>query len=159
MLKKLLGTLWRGAPKSLRRWGVRLVEPRFTVTAGAVVLDAENRLLLLEHVFRAGNGWGVPGGFIKRGEQPADAIRRELREEIGLELDKVELAFVRTLKRPSQVEVIFYCRARRGAAASQSLEIKHAEWFALDALPAGLARDQHRIIERALKDRVELQSL
>ncbi|HEX8775897.1 MAG TPA: NUDIX domain-containing protein [Pyrinomonadaceae bacterium] len=150
MLKKLLGALWRGAPKSVRRWGVRLVEPRFTVTAGAVVCDESGRVLLLEHVFRAGSGWGIPGGFIERGEQPEEALRRELREEIGLELDGAELAFVRTLKRPAQVEVIFRCRAR-GSPGSHSMEIKSAQWFALDSLPAGLARDQRRIIERALK--------
>lgn len=150
MLKKLLGALWRGAPKSLRRWGVRLVEPRFTVTAGAVVRDERGRVLLLEHVFRAGNGWGIPGGFIERGEQPEEAVRRELREEVGLELEEAELAFVRTLNRPTQVEIIFRCRPR-GSMGPRSMEIKHAQWFALDQLPEGLTRDQRRIIERALK--------
>ena len=150
MLKKLLGALWRFAPRSLRRWSVRLVEPRFTVTAGAVILDEEGRVLLLKHVFRAGSGWGIPGGFIKRGEQPEEAIRRELREEIGLEIEQAELAFVRTLKRPSQVEIIFRSRPR-GDAGAKSLEIKHTEWFALDELPESLSRDQRRIIERALK--------
>src|SRR5215210_8583768 len=122
MLKKLLGALWGVAPKSLRRWSVRLVEPRFTVTAGAVILDEEGRVLLLKHVFRAGSGWGIPGGFIERGEQPEEAIRRELREEIGLELEQTELAFVRTLKRPSQVEIIFRSRPR-GETGAKSLEI------------------------------------
>ncbi|HEY6188326.1 MAG TPA: NUDIX domain-containing protein [Pyrinomonadaceae bacterium] len=150
MLKKLLGALWRGAPKSLRRWSVRLVEPRFTVTAGAVVCDEGGRVLLLEHVFRAGNGWGIPGGFIERGEQPEQAVRRELREEIGLELEEAELAFVRTLPRPAQVEVIFRCRPR-GTMGSRSMEIKHAQWFALDQLPEGLTGDQRRLIKRALK--------
>lgn len=150
MLKKLLGALWRGAPRSLRRWSVRLVEPRFTVTTGAVVLDEEGRVLLLNHVFRAGSGWGIPGGFIERGEQPEAAIRRELREEIGLEIEGAELAFVRTLKKPGQVEIIFRCRPR-GATGAQSLEIKRTEWFALDALPEELGRDQRLLIERALK--------
>ncbi|HEX8142139.1 MAG TPA: NUDIX domain-containing protein [Pyrinomonadaceae bacterium] len=158
MLKKLLGALWRGAPKSLRRWGVRLVEPRFTVTAGAVVLDEEGRVLLLEHVFRAGSGWGIPGGFIERSEQPEEAVRRELREEIGLELERAELVFVRTLKRPGQVEIIFLCRAR-GPLGSQSMEIKRAQWFALNALPEALSRDQRRIIERALHEAADRRSM
>jgi ADP-ribose pyrophosphatase YjhB (NUDIX family) len=157
MLKKLLGALWRVAPKSLRRWGVRLVEPRFTVTAGAVVHDETGRVLLLEHVFRAGSGWGIPGGFIERGEQPEEAVRRELREEIGLELEEAELAFVRALKRPAQVEIIFRCRPR-GDIGSRSLEIKHAQWFALDALPEGLTRDQRQLIERALHARASEKS-
>ena len=156
MLKKLLGALWRGAPKSVRRLTMRLIEPRFMVTAGAVVVDAEGRVLLLKHVFRVGSGWGIPGGFIEKGEQPEDALRRELEEEIGLKLEEARLAFVRTLKRPTQVEIIFRCRPR-GAVKPRSVEIKSAEWFALDALPPELNRDQRYLIKRALEDGAKSQ--
>lgn len=151
MLKKMLGALWRHAPKSLRRWGVRFFEPRFTVTAGAVITDERGRVLLLNHVFRSGSGWGIPGGFIEKDEQPEEALRRELREEIGLELERAEIAFVRTLRGLNQVEIIFRCRPR-GDAGRQSIEIKSAEWFALDHLPPGLPLDQHELIERALNN-------
>jgi ADP-ribose pyrophosphatase YjhB (NUDIX family) len=151
MLRRVLAGLWRAAPKRLRRWGVRLVEPRFTVSAGGVILDASGRVLLLEHVFRAGNGWGIPGGFIEKGEQPDDALRRELREEVGLELESVEVAFVRLIKKSSHVEIIFRCRSR-GLAKPRSREIKNASWFALDSLPRDLDRDQHHLIERTLGD-------
>lgn len=156
MLKKVLGTLWRGAPKSVRRLTMRLIEPRFTVTAGAVVLDEEGRVLLLKHVFRAGSGWGIPGGFIEKGEQPEEAVRRELFEEIGLQLEEAELAFVRTLKRPQQVELIFRCRPR-GSFAPRSIEIRSAEWFVPDALPPELGSDQRRLIRRVLGDRAQPQ--
>ena len=151
MLKRLFGALWRLAPKSLRRWGVRLVEPRFTVTAGAVVTDERGRVLVLEHRFRAGSGWGIPGGFLEKGEQPEEALRRELREEIGLELLSAEIAFARTLKKLNQIEIIFRCRPQ-GNIGRKNAEIKSAEWFDLDKLPPGLGRDQRRLIERALKD-------
>lgn len=151
MLKKVLGALWRHAPKSVRRWGVRLVEPRFMVTAGAVVQDERGRILLLNHVFRAGSGWGIPGGFIEKGEQPEEALRRELREEIGMELEHAEIAFVRTLKKPTQIEIIFRCRTR-DQTGQKSMEIKSAEWFTLDELPSKLSEDQRQLIRRALKD-------
>lgn len=150
MLKKLLGALWRGAPGSVRRLTMRLIEPRFTVTAGAVVVDERGRVLLLKHVFRAGSGWGIPGGFIEKGEQPDAALRRELEEEIGLKLKQAELVFVRTLRRPAQVEIIFRCRPQ-GHFAPRSVEIKSADWFAPDALPAELSRDQRQLIERVLR--------
>lgn len=151
MLKKLLGALWRGAPKGVRRLTMRLLEPRFAVTAGAVIVDEQGRVLLLNHVFRAGSGWGIPGGFIMKGEQPEAAVRRELEEEIGLRLDEVQLVIVRTLKRPNQVEVIFRCRPR-GEFAPRSVEIKSAEWFAPDALPAELGSDQRQLIKRVLAE-------
>lgn len=150
MLREFLGFVWRSAPKSVRRWSVRLVEPRFTVTAGAVVEDDAGRILLLKHVFRKGSGWGIPGGFLSAGEQPEEALRRELREETGMEIDKPRLAFVRTLKRPRQVEIIYRCRVREADKTfKRNLEINTLAWFARDRLP-DVTDDQRRIIARAL---------
>ncbi len=152
MLKSLLGRVWRGSPRLVRRAGVWLTQPRFTVTAGAVVSDERGRVLLLRHVLRKGSGWGMPGGFLVAGEQPEEAIRRELREETGLELDSVELAFVRSLGHVRQVEIIFRCRMRAAAleGLEKGFEIDRAEWFDLRGLPPGLGADQRRLIERAL---------
>ena len=152
MLKSLLARAWRRSPRFVKRAGVWLTQPRFAVTAGAVVSDEGGRVLLLRHVLRKGSGWGVPGGFLTAGEQPEEAVRRELREETGLELDGVELAFVRSLEGVRQVEIIFRCRMRAAAleGLEKGFEIDRAEWFARDALPRGLPADQRRIIERAL---------
>ncbi|MET0624018.1 MAG: NUDIX hydrolase [Pyrinomonadaceae bacterium] len=152
MLKGLLAGVWRGSPGFVKRAGVWLTQPRFAVTAGAVISDERGRVLLLRHTLRKGSGWGIPGGFLNAGEQPEDAVRRELREETGLELEAVELAFVRTLTHVRQVEVIFRARmsAARLSALSKNFEIDRAEWFALDALPEGVGRDQRGLIRRAL---------
>jgi 8-oxo-dGTP diphosphatase len=149
MLKRVLGALWRRTPAGLRRLSMRLSQARFMVTTGAVVVDDDNRILLLKHVFRTGSGWGIPGGFINKGEQPEAAIRREANEEMGLELDRVELAFVRTLRKTGQVEIYFRA-SPRGTSEPRSMEIKSAEWFKPDELPEGLSHDQRKIIERVL---------
>ena len=151
MLKNVLGLLWRNTPGKLRRWSARRFQSRFTVSAGAVVVDDRGRVLLLKHVFRTGTGWGVPGGFIEEGEQPEAAIRRELFEETGLELERADFAFARTLERINHVEIIFRCKPR-GLATARSLEIKDLAWFARDMLPGDLGSDQHLIIKRALSD-------
>jgi len=104
----------------------------------------------LKHRFRAGTGWGLPGGFMETGEQPIDALRRELREEIGLEVDDVKVLAVRSFKKPKQVEVLFCARAN-AHIKSQTMEVERAEWFAIDALPEGLPRDQRSYIDRAAK--------
>jgi ADP-ribose pyrophosphatase YjhB (NUDIX family) len=151
MLKNVLGLLWRSAPAKLRRWSALRFQQRFTVSAGAVVVDDQGRVLLLKHVFRMGTGWGIPGGFIDEGEQPEAAIKRELVEETGLEIVQAELAFVRTLKAINHVEIIFRCKPV-GLASARSLEIKELAWFDRDKLPDDLGRDQRLIINRALND-------
>jgi ADP-ribose pyrophosphatase YjhB (NUDIX family) len=149
MFASLLGSIFRHLPGVVRRRVVRLGQKRFTVTAGAFVFNNEGRILLLEHEFRADSRWGVPGGFLDQGEQPDEALRRELQEEVSLEVMDVELYFVRTLKRPGQVEMYFACTAIDEPAPS-SFEIRKAEWFDLNELPDELSNDQRKIIKRAL---------
>ena len=87
-------------PVRLKRWTMSLSHPRFAVTAGAIITDNQGRVLLLKHRFRPGTGWGMPGGFIEEGEQPEEALRRELREEVGLEVEKIELFCTRAFTKP-----------------------------------------------------------
>jgi len=148
-MRRILSVLWRAMPRSLRRLSVHALATHFTVTAGVLVLDGSGRILLLKHRFRPGSGWGLPGGFIAPGEQPEATIRRELREEVGLELAEVDLAFVRTLTTVNQIEIFYRCRTQ-GEAHPQSLEVEHAEWFAPDELPEALSADQRRLVRRAL---------
>lgn len=156
MFENLPEIVWRSAPQFLRRWGVRLTNARFTVTAGGIISNSEGRVLLLKHRFRAGSGWGIPGGFIQADEQPDDALRRELREEIGLELERIRLYKTRTFKRPRQIEIIFSASAQ-GPTNPQSKEIEKAEWFSLGSLPQGLPADQRQLIKDVLNRGAKLE--
>jgi mutator protein MutT len=149
-LQNLISKIWRKLPARMRRWTMRVAHPRFTVTAGAVVFNQNGEVLLLKHRFRPGSGWGLPGGFIEKAEQPIDALRRELREEIGLEVQDVEIFAVRSFAKPQQVEVLFRCRSN-GTLKPQTIEVERADWFSIANLPDGLPRDQRLFIERAAK--------
>jgi ADP-ribose pyrophosphatase YjhB (NUDIX family) len=57
-------------------------------TVGALLTDGEGRLLLVRRARHPYAGtWDVPGGFLEEAEHPLDGLRRELREETGLEID------------------------------------------------------------------------
>jgi 8-oxo-dGTP diphosphatase len=125
---------------------MRMTNTRFTVTAAGIISDSEGRVLLLKHRFRPGSGWGIPGGFLQADEQPEAGLRRELREEIGVELQSVRLYKARTFETARQIEIIF-CGRTRDLATPMSNEIKKAGWFTLESLPEGLPEDQRRLIK------------
>ena len=151
MLNEFLGAIWHRVPRKLRRLTMRLSHPRFAVTAGAIITDGDGRVLLLKHRFRPGTGWGMPGGFIEAGEQPEAALQRELREEVGLELEKIKLFTTRAFKTPQQIEIVFRARAI-GNTDQLNFEIQKAAWFSPGELPKELPKDQAALIRRALGD-------
>jgi 8-oxo-dGTP diphosphatase len=153
MLKNLVAKVWRAAPEAVRYWTLRLINARFTVTAGAIIFNAQGQILLLKHPFRAGSGWGLPGGFLKHGEQPIDALRRELQEEINLEIENVEVFWTRSFKRPRQIEILFIAETSE-RPQPQSVEVDCAVWFNANELPTGLPEDQKSLVERAVEKRL-----
>lgn len=62
------------------------------VAAGALFLDAAGRVLLVHPTYK--DTWDIPGGYVEHGESPAAACRREVREELSLDRQPVQLAAV-----------------------------------------------------------------
>ena len=147
MWKKILGKVWRKTPHLIRVRLVRATQAKFTVSVGVVVTDNEGKVLLLDHVLRPGSGWGVPGGFIETGEQPEAAVRRELCEEIGLEIENIRLFRIRTMQR--HVEILFRARAAEKGKV-QSFEINKIGWFEIGKMPPEMHRAQKQVIEEIL---------
>ena len=77
----------------LRDW----LEPVPRDAVRALVVDRDDRILLVQYRRPVGDAtwWGTPGGGIDPGESDAEALARELREEVGLdEFDLGPLVFV-----------------------------------------------------------------
>ncbi|MES2442843.1 MAG: NUDIX domain-containing protein [Pseudomonadota bacterium] len=116
--------------------------------ARILLLDEQDRVLLFR--FDAGDRpafWGTPGGAVDPGERFADAARRELREETGLDLDcgaevhRRVVEFV-TLEDVAVVADERYFLVRAGKCAidtSLHTELERRvmqahRWFALDEI-------------------------
>lgn len=68
-------------------WRAYLVEgnakqPRKRVSADAILCDDQGRVLLVDPRYKP--DWDTPGGMAEANEPPHEAVRRELREELGL---------------------------------------------------------------------------
>jgi 8-oxo-dGTP diphosphatase len=94
-----------------------------------VVLDRGRVLLAVRRELR---GWELPGGAPRPGESPEDALRREVLEETGVEVEVEALVgdYHRSGFRPHHARV-FRCRPLRG-------ETPRVAWFSLSELPATL---------------------
>lgn len=68
---------------------------RLFVAHKAVIIDKHERILVLRESGDAGRShpgkWSVPGGRMEFGESPEEALRRELREEVGIMNVHVEM--------------------------------------------------------------------
>ena len=148
MLKKFAGIIWRNTPWRLRRRFLRLSQSKFTVSVAVIVINENLEVLLLDHVLRPQPGWAIPGGFMNFGEQPVEAIKREIIEETGLNLKKLEMFQVRTIGR--HLEILFRAEAV-GNAEVKSFEINAVGWFKIDRLPEKMTPLQKLTVEEVFK--------
>ncbi|PYO98506.1 MAG: DNA mismatch repair protein MutT [Gemmatimonadetes bacterium] len=94
------------------------------VGVGAIIVDDQGRLFLARRGPQAKNErglWEFPGGAVERGERLADALRREIREEYGVEIEVGELLDVVDHILPDEgqhwVSPAFVCRILTGTPA------------------------------------------
>src|SRR5215216_5267358 len=151
MIRKALSDAWKLIPRGFRRRAVRFSNDKFTVSTAVVIVNDANEVLLLDHVLRPGIGWGLPGGFLKRGEQPELGIRREIREEIGIDLGELAIFRVRTFG--PHLEIVFTAFPI-GEPSVRTREIFGLGWFRADVVPDGLPCSQRLVIEEVLGKRV-----
>ncbi|MFI5892136.1 NUDIX hydrolase [Actinoplanes sp. NPDC051513] len=108
--------------------------------ASAIVYDDEQRLLLVR---RGDNGrWSLPAGMIDPGEQPSDAVVREVYEETGVHVAIESLGGVAThpVTYPNgdhceYLHVWFRCRPVGGQARPDGDESLEVGWFTAGELP------------------------
>ena len=82
--RRLTYGLYSLLPVWAKRRAIEAFAPNVSLGVCAVISDGEGRILLVRHTYRR-QPWGLPGGLVRHGEQPADALAREVREELGAE--------------------------------------------------------------------------
>lgn len=122
---------------------MRTLSPTYTAGSIVVIERGDGAILLIRQTYR--NGWGLPGGLLQKGESPAEAAVREVREEVGLEIELDGPARLVMDLVPRRLDFVF--RATDGAdrigralgdgdqVVPTSPELRDARWFQRGELP------------------------
>lgn len=125
-------------PPAVRTLLTRAGTPSFHVGSICVVERPDGHMLLVRQSYRR-EGWGFPGGLMRRGEDPGDAARRELREELGIDVELHGLPVVVIDSPKRRIDVVFRAGLEEGSpqpeATTHSPEISEVRWFPPDGLP------------------------
>lgn len=115
------------------------------ITVGTIVVKDNQVLLGLRGTYKGepileSGKWALLGGFFDRDESMRDAVKREVMEESGWEVDDIELFRINdNPNRPKEdrqnVDMIFTAKAIKQVAKPDE-EVKELRWFPLDSLPS-----------------------
>jgi 8-oxo-dGTP pyrophosphatase MutT (NUDIX family) len=116
-----------------------------------IVGDDRGRVLFVRHAYGDRASWELPGGGRRRWEDPEAAVRREMREELGIEL--VDLREVGEVEiSGSHKRTLLTCFAARTGGAPIRLaaaEIARARWASPGAPPQPLGPDAAALVALA----------
>jgi NAD+ diphosphatase len=109
--------------------------PRLTPAVITLIERDDTILLARGHAFQPGR-FGIIAGFVEPGETLEEAVRREVREEVGIELGRVEYFGSQPWPFPHGIMIGFRASHRQGEITIDSGELAEAGWYGLDDLPS-----------------------
>jgi ADP-ribose pyrophosphatase YjhB (NUDIX family) len=102
--------------------------PRHSVSVAAVVTDDNGRVLVIQR--RDNGAWQPPGGVLELDESPQAGVRREVREETGVEIEPQRLTGVYKNMSLGVVALVFRARTIAGTPAETAESVAVAWWTA-----------------------------
>ncbi|HVM16465.1 MAG TPA: NUDIX domain-containing protein [Gaiellaceae bacterium] len=110
-------------------------------TASALPVDDRGRVLLARRAIEPDKGkWDIVGGFLEEGEHPLDGLRREVREETGLEAEPLEFLTANVDRYGEGDDAVWtlnlvWTARVPGGEPEAADDVAELRWFAPDELP------------------------
>jgi NAD+ diphosphatase len=103
----------------------------------AVIVLVENggKILLAKHAYRNTDVYTCIAGFVEQGESIEDTVRREVREETGIEIRNVRYVGSQSWPFPNQLMLAFRAEWESGEPRPDKKELEDIQWFSPDNLP------------------------
>ena len=127
---------------------MRLFQTRFLVGVTGIILNDCHEVLLFKHTYRS-HSWALPGGYLKSGEHPREALEREIKEESGLVVSVDDSLKTRTDRTSARLDMC-YTGVLIGGEFIPSHEVSEYGFFPMDKLPL-LRKNQLLLIDEVLK--------
>ena len=108
--------------------------PRVAPAMMALVTRGREMLLARAHRFAPGM-FSALAGFVEPGETIEDCVRREVREEVGLEVGEITYFASQSWAFPHSLMIAYTAEYASGDIRCEDAEIAEARWFGADALP------------------------
>jgi NAD+ diphosphatase len=108
--------------------------PRLSPAIIVLIERGDQILLARGHAFASGR-FGIIAGFVEPGESLEDAVRREVREEVSIELANVEYFGSQPWPFPHGIMIGFRASHLSGEIVIDEAELAEADWYGLDELP------------------------
>ena len=103
-----------------------------TVGVRALIFK-DNKILLVRHTYI--DGWYLPGGGVNAHESAHQAVVREVREEVGIEITNLRYFKSQPWPFPNSLMIAYFADYAGGTITPDPSEIEAADWFSRDALP------------------------
>jgi 8-oxo-dGTP diphosphatase len=110
--------------------------PRHSVSVAAVVTDDNDRVLVIQR--RDNGAWQLPGGVLELDESPDAGVRREVREETGVEVEPQRLTGVYKNMSLGVVALVFRARVVAGTP-TETEESAAVAWWTADQVAADMS--------------------
>lgn len=108
--------------------------PRISPCVIMLVTKGDKMLLARSSRYKA-DFYSCLAGFIEIGETPEETVRREVREEVSLEIKNIRYVSSQSWPFPSQLMLGFLAEYDGGEIIPDPTEIDDAKWFDIDSLP------------------------
>lgn len=129
---------------------MRLFESQFLVGVTGVIFNDADEILLFRHTYRS-HAWSLPGGYLKSGEHPKEALEREIREESNLVVSVDAQLKTRTDRESARLDMC-YTGIFIGGEFTPSKEVSERGFFSIDSMPL-LRSNQVFLIDEALRQK------
>lgn len=150
-MKTLLAKIYKSfhLSKGLQLFIMRFFQDRFLVGVTGIILNEQHEILLFKHTYRS-HSWALPGGYMKSGEHPREALEREIKEESGLIVSIDESLKTRTDRHSARLDLC-YTGILIGGDFTPTSEVSEYGFFTIDKLPL-LRQNQLFLIDLVLKN-------